>query len=99
MLFDIGCILIRVMWFFLYWSLNFFESFSASGTLYLKSMATCLAICFEPLKSGCVLRGSEIENHMFQTYCGCCEILVRCLLVEGASPRILDVCALELDII
>ena len=36
---------------------------------------------------------------MLQPYCVCCELLVWCLFVEGASIFILGVGALDLDII
>ena len=60
MLFDIGLILIGVVWFFVVWSLNFFEVFSASGTPYLKYMETCLSILFWILKIR--LRSSWFRN-------------------------------------
>ena len=36
---------------------------------------------------------------MFQPYFGCCELLVRCLLVEWASLNLLGVGTLELDLL
>ena len=36
---------------------------------------------------------------MFQPYCGCCELLVQCFIVEGASICLLGVSALDLDLL
>ena len=91
--------MIGVMWFFVYWSLNFSRYFLLQVRRTLNLWQHSWRSCFELLKFGCVLRGSEIINRMLQTYCGCYELLVRFLLVEGESHCILDVCAIYLDII
>ena len=48
---------------------------------------------------GCSIRGSEIENRMFQSYCGCCELLIRCFFVKESSPCLIDMGSLNLDLL
>ena len=53
----------------------------------------------ELYKLGHFLCGYEIEYRMFQPCCGCCEILVQWLIVEGAYISIIGMGSLDIDLI
>ena len=77
MLFDIGCVLVGVFWFFVYWSLDLFEGFCCIWSAILEIYGYMLGnLVPELCKFGHILRGYKIEYRMLQPYYGCVKLLI-----------------------